>query len=129
MAINSSRMIYIQSQMTERAIQLLGIPSDSGPLRFLDIGCGSGLSGNTNTDANCPLNPKLVSSFWVCVCVCVCVCVGAVLTNLGHNWVGVDISPSMLGVARQREAEGDVICLDMGHGLPFRPGSFDGVIR
>jgi predicted TPR repeat methyltransferase len=47
--VYSSRMILIQSQMTERAIQLLGIQSDSGPLRFLDIGCGSGLSGNTYT--------------------------------------------------------------------------------
>jgi ubiquinone/menaquinone biosynthesis C-methylase UbiE len=30
---------------------------------------------------------------------------GAVLTELGHSWVGVDISPSMLAVARAREVE------------------------
>ena len=43
-------------------------------------------------------------------------------------WVGCDISASMLGVAREREVEGDLIEHDMGQGLCFRPGSFDAVI-
>lgn len=32
-------------------------------------------------------------------------------------------------VAQEREVEGDLILGDVGEGLPFRPGSFDGVIR
>lgn len=31
-------------------------------------------------------------------------------------------------VARQREVEGDLFQWDMGDGLGFRPGAFDGVI-
>ncbi len=31
-------------------------------------------------------------------------------------------------MAREREVEGDLIHGDMGDGLPFRPGSFDGAI-
>lgn len=34
----------------------------------------------------------------------------------------------MLNVAIDREIEGDLILSDMGHGIPFLPGSFDGAI-
>lgn len=65
---------------------------------LLDIGCGSGLSGE-------------------------------ILDEDGHIWVGMDISPSMLEVALEREVEGDLFLQDIGQGLGFRPGSFDGAIR
>ena len=42
--------------------------------------------------------------------------------------VGVDISKSMLDVAREREVEGDLVLGDLGEGLPFRAGAFDGAI-
>nr|KAG5694288.1 hypothetical protein BaRGS_032006 [Batillaria attramentaria] len=32
-------------------------------------------------------------------------------------------------VAREREVEGDVLLGDMGDGMPFKPGTFDGAIR
>lgn len=32
-------------------------------------------------------------------------------------------------VALDREVEGDLLVGDMGQGLPFRPGTFDGCIR
>ena len=83
--------------MSERAIELLSLPPDSPPLHLLDIGCGSGLSGEAITEA-------------------------------GHYWTGIDISPSMLAVALSRSVEGDLICHDLGQGLPFRPSSFDGAI-
>lgn len=35
----------------------------------------------------------------------------------------------MTDVAVERETEGDLIQGDMGYGMPFRPGTFDGVIR
>eukprot|EP00744_Colponema_vietnamica_P003192 GILI01004924.1.p1 GENE.GILI01004924.1~~GILI01004924.1.p1 ORF type:complete len:284 (+),score=76.50 GILI01004924.1:50-901(+) len=53
---------------------------------------------------------------------------GGVLAEDGHYWVGLDISPSMLDVAVEREAEGDMLLNDMGQGFKFRPGSFDGAI-
>lgn len=41
---HSTRIIEIQMQMCERAIELLALPEDESCL-ILDIGCGSGLSG------------------------------------------------------------------------------------
>lgn len=40
----------------------------------------------------------------------------------------MDISPAMLGVALEREVEGDLCLQDLGQGLPVRPGTFDGAI-
>lgn len=40
----STRMMEIQSQLSERAIELLALPEDT-PCFLLDVGCGSGLSG------------------------------------------------------------------------------------
>ena len=54
---------------------------------------------------------------------------GDTLTVHGHYWVGVDISESMLNVAYERGVEGDTILSDMGQGMPFRAGTFDGCIR
>jgi SAM-dependent methyltransferase len=42
---SSSRMIGVQREITERAIELLRLPEDK-PCFVLDIGCGSGLSGH-----------------------------------------------------------------------------------
>ena len=109
-------MMEIQGQMSDRAIELLSLPEDK-PCLILDIGCGSGLSGEC-------------------------------IEEQGHFWIGMDISRDMLGkrllncdsrmmipplslsadVARDREVEGDLVHSDMGDGVPFRPGSFDGAI-
>lgn len=53
---------------------------------------------------------------------------GSVLEDNGHVWVGIDIAPAMLDVAQDRELEGDLLLGDMGEGMPFRAGSFDGAI-
>lgn len=53
---------------------------------------------------------------------------GSVLEENGHYWVGIDISQAMLDVAKDREVEGDLILGDMGEGMPFKAGSFDGAI-
>jgi len=84
--------------MSERALELLHL--SEGSKLILDIGCGTGLSGK-------------------------------VLEKHGHVWVGMDISRSMLDVGRTMRKgsfAGDAICNDMGLGLPFRPGTFDGCI-
>lgn len=46
----SSRIIEIQEQLTERAMELLALPNDGQPKFLLDLGCGSGLSGETLTE-------------------------------------------------------------------------------
>ncbi|KAI9890532.1 MAG: hypothetical protein M1814_003872 [Vezdaea aestivalis] len=96
----SSRIKNIQSSMTNRALELLDLKS---PSFILDIGCGSGLSG------------EILSS---------------VASDEGgpHIWTGMDISASMLDVALQRDVEGDLLLADIGQGVPFRPGSFDAAI-
>jgi len=83
--------------MTNRALELLNLQT---PSFILDIGCGSGLSGEILTDA-----------------------------DPSHTWVGMDISSSMLAVAKmERDVDGDLMLGDMGQGLPFRPGTFDAAI-
>ncbi|CAK9151302.1 unnamed protein product [Ilex paraguariensis] len=94
---SSSRIIEIQAQLSERAMELLALPDDGVPRLLLDIGCGSGLSGET-------------------------------LSENGHQWIGLDISQSMLNIALEREVEGDLMLADMGQGLGFRPGVIDGAI-
>ncbi|KAK4835268.1 hypothetical protein QYF36_007682 [Acer negundo] len=94
---SSSRIIEIQAKLSERALELLALPDDGVPRLLLDIGCGSGLSGET-------------------------------LSENGHQWIGLDISPSMLDIALEREAEGDLLLKDMGQGLGLRSGMIDGVI-
>ncbi|GAB0093020.1 probable 18S rRNA (guanine-N(7))-methyltransferase [Sergentomyia squamirostris] len=93
---NNTRIIDIQVQMCERAVELLALPEDETQF-ILDIGCGSGLSGS-------------------------------VLEDQGHVWIGMDIAQAMLDVAQEREVEGDLILSDMGQGVPFRAGTFDGAI-
>ncbi|KAH6567809.1 hypothetical protein BASA50_002609 [Batrachochytrium salamandrivorans] len=92
----NTRIISIQNEMSYRAIELLALPEDKSAF-ILDIGCGSGLSGE-------------------------------VLEDEGHIWVGLDISKSMLDVAVEREVEGDLFEQDIGQGVGFRPGTFDGAI-
>ncbi|KAI5308165.1 hypothetical protein KEM55_006388 [Ascosphaera atra] len=96
----SSRIRNIQSDMTNRALELLDLKS---PSMILDVGCGSGLSGEI---------------------------LSAEPPEQGgpHVWVGMDISPSMLDIALQREVEGDLFLADIGQGVPFRPGTFDAAI-
>ncbi|CAC5388245.1 Probable 18S rRNA (guanine-N(7))-methyltransferase,18S rRNA (guanine-N(7))-methyltransferase RID2 [Mytilus coruscus] len=105
---SNTRMIEIQNQLSERAIELLGLPEDQ-PCFILDVGCGSGLSGEC-------------------------------LTDNGHCWIGVDISPHMLANtshtaeiscfmssnllycrhSSKKESEGDLVLGDMGDGMPFK---------
>lgn len=96
----SSRIQNIQASMTRRALELLKLDS---PSLILDVGCGSGLSG------------EILSS---------------VEEEDGgpHMWVGMDISASMLDVALQRDVEGDLLLADIGQGVPFRAGAFDAAI-
>ena len=98
----NTRIMSIQELMTNRAIELLELKERDGPMILLDLGCGSGLSSQC-------------------------------IEEFGHKWVGVDISEAMITVAKERRQEGDledlqILKSDLGEGLPFKPGSFDGAI-
>ncbi|KAJ1733264.1 18S rRNA (guanine1575-N7)-methyltransferase [Coemansia sp. RSA 1939] len=93
---SNSRIAAIQAEMTLRAVELLSL-GDDGPYYLLDIGCGSGLSGE-------------------------------ILDEDGHVWAGMDIAPSMLDIAADKDVEGDLFLQDIGQGMGFRPGTFDGAI-
>ncbi|KAL3441135.1 S-adenosyl-L-methionine-dependent methyltransferase [Aspergillus insuetus] len=96
----SSRIRNIQADMTHRALELLDLKS---PSLILDLGCGSGLSGEILSQES----PEQGGP---------------------HMWIGMDISPSMLDIALQRGTEGDLFLADIGQGVPFRPGTFDAAI-
>ena len=86
--------------MTHRALELLDLQH---PSFILDVGCGSGLSGDIlSSEESVDGGP--------------------------HMWVGMDISSSMLAQALKRDVEGDMLLADIGQGVPFRAGTFDAAI-
>ena len=106
--------------MTHRALELLNLPSDE-PKLLLDIGCGSGLSGEILDE---------LGHYWVGVDVAPSM-LGMYLSCL-WKWLlvgGIDDEVLYWEVALEREVEGDLFLQDIGQGFGFRPGSFDGAIR
>lgn len=94
---SSSRIITIQNEIANRCIELLNLESDK-PAFILDVGCGSGLSGQALEEAGhvwvgCDVSPDML-----------------------------DIA------AEAQPETGDVMRHDMGLGLPFRSATFDGCI-
>ncbi|CAK7219834.1 18S rRNA (guanine1575-N7)-methyltransferase [Sporothrix curviconia] len=145
----SSRIQNVQAAMTRRALELLDLP---GPSFILDVGCGSGLSGEILTRSGTVVRRRRRQNGLDAAA-------GgdhndedgdddeeddeegeeydddsdsdstaSEIGNGPHVWVGMDISPSMLDVALQRDVEGDLLLADMGQGVPFRAGSFDAAI-
>jgi 18S rRNA (guanine1575-N7)-methyltransferase len=94
---SSSRMINIQREITMRAIEMLGLPKDR-PSYILDIGCGSGLSGQALEEAG---------HYWI--------------------GCDISASMLDVANQRDNDM-GDLVKSDMGQGLPFRPATFDGVV-
>ena len=86
--------------MTHRALALLNL---TRPSLILDVGCGSGLSGE-------------ILSGWPAT------------AGGPHVWVGLDVAGAMLDVALQRGVAGDLLLADAGQGVPARAGSFDAAV-
>lgn len=53
---------------------------------------------------------------------------GSVLEESGHSWVGIDISMEMLKLGVEAGGGAGYVRMDMGSGLHFQPGTFDGVV-
>ena len=92
----NARMATTQRHLAERALHLLEL-RPGVPALLLDVGCGTGYSGQP-------------------------------LEKAGHTWVGTDISESMLEAARAPTRRRDVVCADVGVGLGYRKGVFDGAV-
>jgi len=97
----SSRMMQIQSQISERAIELLNLPSGKSGCLLLDIGCGTGMSGSVIEEHN---------HMWIG-------------SDISRNMLNVAVDN-----IKREESWGDVFENDMGTGLGLRPGLFDGAI-
>lgn len=50
---------------------------------------------------------------------------GRAINELGHRWVGVDISPAMLAIAQSQTQSLGLLRCDLGIPLPFQKESFD----
>ena len=103
--------------MTYRALELLNLPPDK-PAFLLDIGCGSGLSGEILDQegylwAGVDIAPSMLGE----------------LIPIFFSHLGNDVFIYWPEVALEREVEGDLFLQDIGQGFGFRPGSFDGAIR
>lgn len=104
--------------MTYRALELLNLPEGQSAY-ILDIGCGSGLSGEILEEEG---------HIWVGMDIA-----PAMLGN--NNGFCTDSNRNSfdtlcnVDVAREREVEGDLFLQDAGQGMGYRPGVFDGAIR
>uniref|UniRef100_A0A7S2LFG2 18S rRNA (guanine(1575)-N(7))-methyltransferase Bud23 C-terminal domain-containing protein n=1 Tax=Skeletonema marinoi TaxID=267567 RepID=A0A7S2LFG2_9STRA len=135
---SSSRMVGIQREITERAIELLKLPSNR-PSFILDVGCGSGLSGQVLEEhghvwVGCDVSRDMLN-----------------MANerierkreeaMGEGDSSEDDSDNDMndndsnnndnkgGTTTEEEpSPGDLLHHDMGTGLPFRPASFDACI-
>ena len=110
--------VQTQSELTTRCLDMLCLEDDAREEVLLDIGCGSGLSGETLT------------------------------RHGYRAWVGIDASAAMLeratrgrsapkrtadekerrGNIEDPPARGAVLRGDFSQGLPFRAGAFDGCV-
>ena len=119
---SSSRMVNVQREITLRAIELLLLPPDQTSF-ILDVGCGSGLSGQVLEEEG---------HIWVgCD-------ISRDMLQVARERIDDSLEESENGMnADQNNDEeddetqpspGDLLHHDMGTGLPFRPATFDACI-
>lgn len=99
---SNSRIMEVQAAMAARCIELLSLPAGESRL-VLDVGCGSGLSGDALVEAG---------HEWV---------------GLDISSAMVDVAVER-GCGAGGDGGGDMLLGDMGQGFGFRAGVFDGAI-
>jgi len=94
----NSHMITIQSEMAERCLELLALPDDAGTCMLLDIGCGSGISGDVLAEHG---------HNWIGM-------------DISSNMLDVALE--------RDAAACSLLLADMGQCVPLRAGTLDGAI-
>lgn len=126
---SSSRMINVQREITLRAIELLLLPTDETSF-VLDIGCGSGLSGQVLEEkghvwVGCDVSRDMLQ-----------VAHERMEDTYNVNNEGGKGDAAMIDSddeddddeGNELPSTGDLMHHDMGTGLPFRPATFDACI-
>lgn len=124
---SSSRMVGVQREITERAIELLRLDS-SQPALVLDVGCGSGLSGqvleeNGHVWVGCDVSRDMLKVAKERM--------DNQAEDAKNQRDGMRDANDDSDEEDQEDAEestGDLMHHDMGTGLPFRPATFDACI-
>jgi len=124
----SSRMIGVQREITERAIELLRLPPNR-PCHVLDVGCGSGLSGRVLEEqghvwVGCDVSRDMLD-----------VANERILRDESDDEEDDESGEDDAmdegkgkGANTTFKPKGDLMHHDMGTGLPYRPSTFDGCI-
>lgn len=134
---SSSRMIGVQREITERAIELLRLPDDK-PSFVLDVGCGSGLSGKVLEErghvwVGCDVSRDMleVANERIERKREMAVGGGRSSDSDDNDYEEMGDGRGNGGNGRTSAAAvstGDLMHHDMGTGLPFRPATFDACI-
>ena len=125
----NTRIMEIQATMSERAIEMLCLPEDQ-PSFILDIGCGSGLSGECLSEQGHHWVGMDISEAMLDVAVSERETDGYVILERQKYHIELILSEIELLL----EAESlistfrDVQLADMGQGIHYRAGVFDGAI-
>ena len=109
-------MIENHLNVSERAVELLCLP-DGKRCHILDLGCGSGLSGETLSKHGHFWTGVDISSAMLCILLFKAMYVMQLVTII-----------FLSDGANKKEVEGDLVLGDLGQELPFRAGAFDGAI-
>lgn len=133
---SSSRMVGIQREITERAIELLKLP-DGRPSFILDVGCGSGLSGQVLEEhghvwVGCDVSRDMLNMANERIEQKREAAAGNNDDSSSDENDSDDDSMQEGGGPNRKRTEepspGDLLHHDMGTGLPFRPATFDACI-
>lgn len=121
----NSRIIQIQREMAERAFDLLGLARGEGT-RVESSSCEMSegddfrdISSSGESEAMEEFSPRVILDLG-----CGSGLSAQVIEEAGHVCIGSDVSPSMLSL----NTCPDIMQGDMGEGVPFRPGTVDGMI-